>query len=305
MTSIEPRPILGAVLVFMEGILANRTVLTAILSLLLAGSGFAFADEETQKETASEVVADAAPENPQDRLRKQAGKALSEKVDTRMMRISLGSLNGEAKAARFSIRNEHAGLMVQGGLTFECADSLERLEQGMFAVRTPEELEAQCRWLLWDYTLTEPEAEAAAPRAAKPDDEIAGFLKSSGMDAETDDMALGALLGPKDSIDANAMIRPREYSFATCPSMMTVMTWLEGFKPTPVDIERFGEDKQFEQVTDFSTYYRTTVFSRVKGGDLTFTYNGYSGEPMDMAVFLNAALDQCDLEASLAPNSEE
>ncbi len=225
-------------------------------------------------------------------------------ADERMFLASFGRMSGEARAARYSLINRETLSATEGGLTFECADlPSDPLSSGLYTSLSDEEIAENCDWVLWEHVIDN----------ARPAFE-ADFLPSLNareVEAFLDD--IGGL--PEDSyyrevidwspvvdlrdLSDDAMVS-REYTLAECPSLGSVLSWLEGFEPTPADIVRFGEDKKHPAAESLDTYYRATIFSNVNGGSLDFNYNGYSGEPEDVAVFFTAAMQQCALETAAA-----
>ncbi len=231
---------------------------------------------------------------------RQARKVVSDIANERMTLISLGVVRGESKAARFNIRGGDGLTALAGGLTFECKPS-DADEDGFFKPLTDEEIADACDWVIWQYSLDEAEHHLRDVVFKTLDREaVSTFVASKGYAADAPFPA--GRTDYKDVIDVYKTIsenalKTEEYSLKSCESLGRVLNWFEGFKPTPVDIERFGEDVKYPAPTLTDQLYEAMIYSRVKGGFIEIRYSGYSGEPKEVAEFLTAGVAQCGLDS--------
>lgn len=258
------------------------------------------AEDATPPEMLGGFAADTVLNDMQAWSFRQARKVISDLANERMTSIRLGVLRGESRAARFSVTSGNGLAAIAGGLTYECKEDAGD-EDGFFRPRTDEELEDACNWVIWQYSLDEAESHlreavfSALDKAA-----VAALIEAKGY--PSDEAFPKGRTDWRDVVDVytsvkKEAVRTDEYTTETCPSLDLALSWFEGFKPTPVDIERYGEDARhpLPQLTD--QLFEAMIYSRIKGGFLELRYSGYSGEPQDVAGFLTATIAQCNLEA--------
>lgn len=281
----------------------NRVISTLISALCLAAMPVALAQEEPENDTTVKKIGDyeVAPilADLQAWSLRQARKVVTDKTNSRMTEISLGVLKGEARAVRYSVGASNGLHSISGGLTYECTDTATDPD-GFYKPLTKDELDKNCDWKLWQYSLEDSVSFLRDEVFAAMDwDAVAGFLEASGIEKDqpfpNDTVKWGEMINVYAKAEENAVILS-EHTLKSCPSIDLVLRWFEGFKPTPVDIERYGDDVQFDQPKLSDKLYEAMIYSRVKGGFITVRYSGYSGEPQDIVEFMTAALSQCELE---------
>lgn len=230
---------------------------------------------------------------------RQSRKVITDLANERMTAISLGVLKGESKGARFSIGGSDGLVAVAGGLTYECRDEADDTD-GIFQPLTDDELEATCDWVIWQYSLDDAEAHLRDEVFQSLDKSaLADLIGQKGFSSE--DRFPKGRTDWRGAIDVYASVKDNavkteEHALKSCPSIDLVLAWFEGFKPTPVDIERYGEDVKHPPPKLTDKLYEAMIYSRVKGGFIEVRYSGYSGEPQDVAEFISAAIAQCALE---------